>query len=66
MPVSNPVNAPMEKMDKKSTVLMLLACDDILKKFPILTNRRIARITMKLFLFFIFVIFSFSMAWLSG
>jgi hypothetical protein len=30
-PVSNPANAPITKMDKKSTVRMLAAPDDILK-----------------------------------
>jgi hypothetical protein len=63
MPISNPDKDPITKMDKKSTVRMLAAADEILKKLPMLIARRMA--TKAILRFLLFMIFSFSTVWRS-
>ena len=65
MPISKPDNAPITKMDMKSTVRMLPAPGEILKKLPVLIARRITIKAILRFRFFMVLEFAFSIVLLS-
>ena len=64
--ISNADKAPIAKMDKKSTLRIVAALEEIVKKLTILKANKMDTITKLRFRFFIDSIFSFLMILISG